>query len=157
MRQSRYFTKVLLHLVEQLEHPLERLFRLVGMQIAQAGQPRRPFVPLGVVFHRTRAERIEVRIDRHVLRRKIRKMPHHTGFRKLRQGRGPLGQRRRRQQFLNRLLLHITLRQPRRTPARLGEFKQKLSILSIFHWLWLLIYHGDHRRHGRKKRRIRRG
>ena len=50
---------------------------------------RHPLVPLGVVFHRARAERIEMRIDRHVLRGKIDVVPDDVGL-------GQFGQRRRR-------------------------------------------------------------
>ena len=42
------------------------------MQVGEARHRGDPLVPLGVVLHRATAERIEVRVDRHVERRQIR-------------------------------------------------------------------------------------
>ena len=53
----------------------------------QARQGRQPLVPLGVVLHRARAERIEVRVDRHVERRQIRVVPDDVELAQLGQGR----------------------------------------------------------------------
>ena len=48
------------------QHALQRVVGLIGMQIGEPGQAGQPLVPLGVVLHRTRAQRIEMRVDRHV-------------------------------------------------------------------------------------------
>ena len=60
-----------------------------GCRSARPGRRGQPLVPLGVVLHRARAERIEVRVDRHVQRRQVREVPHHLEL-------AQLGQRRRR-------------------------------------------------------------
>ena len=53
------------------------------------GQRGEPLVPLGVVLHRARPERVEVRVDRHVQRRQVRVVPDDVEL-------AQLGQRRRR-------------------------------------------------------------
>ena len=67
--------------------PLQRRFRLIGVQVGQARQRGQPLVPLGVVLHRAGAERIEVRVDRHVLRREVHEVPHQVRLGQLRQRR----------------------------------------------------------------------
>ena len=74
--------------------------RLIGMQVRQARQRGEPLVPLRVVLHRARAERIEVRVDRHVPRREIDEMAHEVDLADFRQRRRRRGERRRRQQLL---------------------------------------------------------
>jgi hypothetical protein len=61
--------------------------RLIRMQVGQARQGCQPLVPLGVVLHRARAQRVEVRIDRHVQRRQVREVPHDIRLGQLRQRR----------------------------------------------------------------------
>ena len=65
--------------------PCDCLVGLVGMQIDQARQPRQPLVPLGVVLHRATAERIEMRVDRHIERRQIDEVTDDVGLGQLRQ------------------------------------------------------------------------
>ena len=59
-----------------------------GCCAARARQRREPLVPLRVVLHRARPERVEVRVDRHVQRRKVRVVPDDVEL-------AQLGQRRR--------------------------------------------------------------
>jgi hypothetical protein len=73
-RQARDLAEHRLQLEEQLKKPLDRLLGAERMQIGDPRQRRHPFVPLAVVLHRATAERIEVRIDRHVERRKVREV-----------------------------------------------------------------------------------
>ena len=54
----------------------------------QTRKRRQPLVPLRVVLHRARPERIEIRVDRHVECREVRVVPHDVQLAKL-------GQRRR--------------------------------------------------------------
>ena len=122
--------KHLLQLVEHLQHALDRLLRLVGMQVGQARQRRQPLVPLGVVLHRARPERIEMRVDRHVERRQIDEMPHHLRFGQLRQGRRGGGQRAGRQQLIGRTAARRT-RQPRRAAPGL-ESSNRSSVSFVF-------------------------
>ena len=59
----------ILHLPEQFQHALAGSSSLCKrMQVGQARQGGQPFVPLGVVLHGTRPERIEIGVDRHVPR-----------------------------------------------------------------------------------------
>ena len=60
-----------------------------GCRSAMPGKRRQPFVPLGVVLHGTRPERIEIRVDRHVPRRQIDEVADQVDL-------ADLGQRRRR-------------------------------------------------------------
>ena len=93
------------------QHPLARGVALERMQVGHARQGGQPLVPLGVVLHRTRPERIEIGVDRHVLRRQIDEVAHQVDLGDLRQGRRRVGQGGGRQQVLR-------LRRPaRRTPA----------------------------------------
>ncbi len=64
-----------LHFVQQLQHALHGFDRLVADADRQSRHARQSFVPLGVVLHRTRPERIKMRIDRHVQRRQVREVP----------------------------------------------------------------------------------
>ena len=88
----------LLQLVEDRQQTLERRLVLVGMLRRQARQRREPLVPLRVVLHRARPERIEVRVDRHVQRRQVRVVPDDVELAQLRQRRRRVGQMRRRDQ-----------------------------------------------------------
>jgi len=56
------------------------------MKVGKAGESCHSFISLGVVFHGTGTERIEMRVHRHVERGKIGEVPYHIGFRDLRQG-----------------------------------------------------------------------
>ena len=51
--QARNLAQHLLQFEQQLQQALQHVFRLVGMQVGEAGQRRQPFVPLGVVLHGT--------------------------------------------------------------------------------------------------------
>ena len=79
-RQPGNFGQHLLQVEQQFEQALQCRFRLIGVQVKQPRQRRQPFVALGVVLHGTGAERIEVRVDRHVERRQIREVPHQLGL-----------------------------------------------------------------------------
>ena len=63
-----------------------------GCRFANAGQAGEPFVPLRVVLHRARAERIEVRVDRHVPRRQVDEVADQVDLADLRQRRRRVGQ-----------------------------------------------------------------
>ena len=87
--QAGDLAEVVLHLVQDFEHALAGRVVLERVQFGQARQRRQALVPLGVVLHRTRAQRIEVRVDRHVLRREVDEVPDQVDL-------GDLRQRRRR-------------------------------------------------------------
>ena len=110
-RQSGDLGQHVLRLVQQGQHALQGRFRLIGVQIGHARQRGQPLVPLGVVLHRTGAQRIEVRIDRHVFGREVDEVPHHVRLGKFRQRQRRIADRPGRQQRLKRLLA------ARRTPA----------------------------------------
>ena len=57
---ARRFRQDLLHLVENLQHALTGVVVLQGMTVGEPGNRREAFVPLRVVLHRARAERVEV-------------------------------------------------------------------------------------------------
>ena len=68
------------------QQALKRALVLIGMLGDKPRQRRQPLVPLGVVLHRARAERIEVRVDRHVERRQVRVVPDDVELAQLGQG-----------------------------------------------------------------------
>ena len=61
--QARNLREVLLHLEEQFEHALRRVVVLQRVQCGEPRQRREPLVPLGVVLHRARPQRVEVGVD----------------------------------------------------------------------------------------------
>ena len=65
---------------------------LQRVQVGQARQGRQPFVPLGVVLHRTRPERIEIGVDRHVPRREVDEVADQVDLADFRQRRRRVGQ-----------------------------------------------------------------
>ncbi len=69
------------------EQSLERALVLVRMLRRQPRQGREPLVPLRVVLHRARPERVEVRVDRHVQRREVRVVPDDVELAQFGQGR----------------------------------------------------------------------
>ena len=91
-RRGRRFPAGIAQLVEHLQHALNRFLGLVRMQIGEAGHAGDPFVPLRVVLHRARAERIEVRVDAHVELRQVGEMADDL---RLRAARAEQGARRR--------------------------------------------------------------
>ena len=93
--------------------PWSVLVVLVGMLGAEAGQRRQPLVPLRVVLHRARAERIEVGVDRHVQRRQVRVVPDHVELAQLGQRQGSSAVRCRSGNQRRR-----AAGRARRTPAR---------------------------------------
>ena len=92
--------------------------RLVGVQVGQARQAGQPLVPLGIVLHRAGAQRIEVRVDRHVERREVDEVPHQFRLGQLRQRRRRGGQRLGRQQFRDGPARHVALGEPDRRGSR---------------------------------------
>ena len=117
------FGEDLLHLVQQLQNALQRLLGLIGMQIGDARQGGHAFVPLRVVLHRTRAERIEMRIDRHVLRREIHIVPDDFRLAELGQRGGRSGEHGRRQELVDRRLRNVVAGNMRRATAGPREFE----------------------------------
>ena len=116
----------LLRPVEQLQQPLQRPLRLIGVQARHAGQAGQPLVPLGIVLHRAGAQRIEVRIDRHVERREVDEVAHH-----FRLGAVPAAAAARRpaprggSSSSTGRSRHVGLGEPDRPAAGLGKFKQQ--------------------------------
>ena len=96
-------------------------------------QGGRALVPLRVVLHRARAERVEVRVDRHVLRRQVREMTHDLRLRQLRQRGSAFGEHARREQLFDAPLGHVEVRQPQGAAARLGEVEQELAVVVVSH------------------------
>ncbi len=110
-RQPGDLGQIMLRHVQQGEHPLEGRFRLIGVQIGHARQGRQPLVPLGVVLHRTGAQRIEVGIDRHVPGREVDEMSDDLRFREFRQRQRRVAQGLGRQQRAHRFRRHVARRQ----------------------------------------------
>jgi hypothetical protein len=73
--QAGDFGEESLHLEQEFEHPLGGVVVLQGVQIGEPGQRCEPFVPLRVVLHGTRPERVEVGVDRHIPGRQVGKVP----------------------------------------------------------------------------------
>ena len=135
-RQSGDFGQVVLRQVQDGQYALERRLRLVGVQIGQARQRRQPLVPLGIVLHRTGAQRIKMRVDRHVLGRKVDEVPHHVRLGKFRQRQRGVAHRPFRQQILQRFLRHVAFRHPHRgSPA----WKAQIRVEWIGCYAWLLM------------------
>jgi hypothetical protein len=82
------FAEDLLHLEEELQHPLAGVVVLEGVDGGEARQRREALVPLGVVLHGTRPQRVEVGVDRHVPRRQVGEVADQVDL-------ADLGQRRR--------------------------------------------------------------
>jgi hypothetical protein len=124
-RQPRNLGQHLLQLVQQLKQPLDRVVRLQRVQVGDPRQSRHPLVPLAVVLHRATAQRIEVRIDRHVEGRKVREVADDFRLGHFWQGRRLVRKRLGRQQFLRRRHRDVALRQSPRAAPGLGEFEQE--------------------------------
>ena len=104
-----------------------------GCRSAKPGRRGHALVPLGVVLHRATAERVEVRIDRHVERRQIREVPHDFRLGHFRQRRRSIGECRGRQQFAQSAAAgtsHAGSRAARRPGLR--EFEQELRWICGF-------------------------
>ena len=127
------FLQVFLQLVEQLQHALERVFRLIRMQVGEAGHAGDALVPLRVVLHRAGAERIEVRVDAHVELREVREVAHDLRFAELGQGRGRAASAAAGSSFSIWPLGHIARRQPMRRRPGFGEFEQEFCIAGVTH------------------------
>ena len=134
-RQSRDFAQHLLQLVEHLQHALRILLGLIRMQVGEAGQAGEPLVPFRVVLHRATAERIEVRVDRHVERREIDEVADHVGLRQLGQGWGVCAEVGRRDQLVERLCGHIACRKEAPAPPGVRQLKKGLSCQFVSHEL----------------------
>ena len=131
--QAGDFRQHLLHLVEQLQHALDGVIRLMRMQVGNAGKRGHPLVPLAVVLHRAGAERIEVRIDRHVEGREVGEVPHHFRLRNLRQRQKPFRQCLLRQQLFDCLHWDVARRQRGSAAAGFGEFEEEGRGLEVAH------------------------
>src|SRR6478752_6245229 len=92
---------------------------------SQAGQPRQALVALGVVLHRTRAQRIEIRVDRHVERREVGVMPHHVELAQLGQAWAARRAVLARNQLIERTLGYVAFRQDRRRASWPAGFKEQ--------------------------------
>ena len=86
-RKPRDFGKKLLHLEEQFQHPLDGRVVLKRVKVGEPRKRREPFMPLRVVFHRARPQRVEVGVDRHVSRGEVREVPDKVDFADFRQWR----------------------------------------------------------------------
>src|SRR5690242_7933865 len=62
--------------VDQFERALHRRYGLQRVDVGKAGEPRHLLVEAGVVLHRARTERVETAVDRVILLRQPREMPH---------------------------------------------------------------------------------
>ena len=122
-----------LHVEEDRQDPLERRLILVRMQRRDARQARQPLVPLRVVLHRARAERVEVPVDRHVQRRQVRVMPDDVQLAELRQGRRRGREVLRRDQPVQRPFGHVRRRDERRRAARAAGFEEELGRGELVH------------------------
>ena len=90
----------------------------------EPGQAGEPLVPLGIVLHRTRTQRIEIRVDRHIRRRQVGVMPDDVQLTQLGQRRGRACAVRGRNQLVQRPIGHVGGgKECRRAagPARLEE------------------------------------
>ena len=127
-----------LHIPEQFQHALATGVGLQRVQIGYAGQPGKTLVALGVVFHRARTERVKVRVDGHVSRRKIHEMANEIDLADLGKWWRRIGQHRSIQQLSCRGTRHVTRRQQARAAARMADIEQEIRRLIALHILKLL-------------------
>ena len=131
--QPRDLGEHLLELEEELEQSLQRPLILIGMLRTEAGQPGQSLVPLRVVLHRARAERVEVRVDRHVERRQVRVVPDDVQLAQLGQG----GRRGRSMRLGDhrgeRPVRDVRLRQDRRGPPGTAGFEEQRRLIELVH------------------------
>ena len=123
--QSGNLRQHLLKFEQQLQQSLQRLVRLIRMRVKKSGQTGQPLIPPSIVFHRARAERIKMRVDRHVEGRQIGEVPHHIGFTEFRQRRRRRRPQRRGYAVLERCLGNVARRQPSGPSARPRHFEQQ--------------------------------
>ena len=77
---ARYFFESFFKFVHEFERALNGLLILIRMYLRKSGEACNPFVQFGVVFHRTRAQRIESRVDRVIQPGEIRVVPYNVSF-----------------------------------------------------------------------------
>ena len=77
-RQARDLGQQTLQLIDHVQRTLGRLFRLHGMQLAEARQRSHVLVQARVVFHGARAQRIELAVYREIALGEAREVTHHV-------------------------------------------------------------------------------
>ena len=80
-RQAGDFLQEFAEGVQQFEHTLHLIDRLIGMQVGERRHGRRTLVQPRVVLHRTRTQRIEVGVDAERAMRELCEVPHQTQLR----------------------------------------------------------------------------
>ena len=125
-RQPGDLREVLLQLVEQLAaRPAALPSSWQRMQVGEARQRREPLVPLRVVLHRARAERIEVGVDRSCASRAV-EVAHDLQLGDLRQRRR-LASRRRRSGSRPSRSRHVARGRDERAPAGLETSRRSCA------------------------------
>src|SRR5437764_1246765 len=84
---ARDLSKILLHLVDELDGSLSQTRVLQGMDASESRQRGHILIDLGIVFHRARTERVEPTIHTKVALREMRVVAYHLNLAHLRQWR----------------------------------------------------------------------
>ena len=132
-RQPGDFGEELLHLVEELQHALGGGVVLERVEVGKPAQPGEPLVPLRVVLHGARPERVEVGVDRHVPGGQVRVMPHEVDLADLRQRGRRVREVLPRDEFAERPGRHVGGRQLVAPPPGPREFKDEFGGLRVVH------------------------
>jgi hypothetical protein len=132
-RQPADLLQVLLHPVQQLQHPLGGAVVLQRVQVGEAGVAGDPLVPLRVVLHRATAERIKVRVDGHVPRGQVHVVADQVDLAQLRQRRRTAGEVLLGDEVGGGLRRHVTRRQAVTPATRLGDVEDQVGGLSVVH------------------------
>jgi hypothetical protein len=126
--------EVFLHAEEQFEHALDRVVVLERVQSGEAGERGEAFVPLRVVLHRARTERIKVRVDRHVPRGQVREVANQVDLADFRQRRRSRGEVPGGNQFVQPVRHRdIAGRQAVAASAGAGQIEDRFGRLRIVH------------------------
>ena len=131
--QTGDFLEVLLHAVQQFQHPLDCVIVLQRVQVGETWEPGNTLMPLRVVLHRATSQRVEVGVDAHVAGREIRIVADQVDLANLRQRRRGLRQVPLREQFVHRLRWHIALGQPVAPATGAGHLEKQFGRLRVVH------------------------
>ena len=132
-RWRTYCCKKLLHLEEQFQHALDGRVVLERVKVGEPRQRREPLVPLRVVLHRARPQRVEVGVDRHVPRGEVREVADEVDLADFRQWRRRVREVFRRNQLAEWCGGHVRRRQPVASPPGLREFEDEFGGLGVVH------------------------
>src|SRR5262249_27799135 len=123
----------LLHLPQQFEHALAGFVALERVQVGEPRQRRESLVPLGVVLHRTRPQRIEIGVDRHVPRGQVDVVADQVNLAHFGQRRRILTQGGRRDEGGWGGRRRLAPRQQVTAPPRVAQLEQQSGRLVLVH------------------------